>query len=75
MWKLLKEVIAEEMYSYLEQDKIVPEELKGCKKGSHGTKDQLLIDKTVLKDCKKRNTNVSMAWTDYRKAHDLVQHS
>ena len=34
-----------------------------------------MIDKTVLKDCKKRHTNLSMAWIDYRKAYDLVPHS
>ena len=62
MWKLLTELIAEEMYNYLERDKILPEEQKGCKRGSHGRKDQLLIDKTVLIDCKKRQTNLSMAW-------------
>ena len=46
-----------------------------CKRGSHGTKDQLLIDKLVLKDCRKRHTNLSMAWIDYRKVYDLVPHS
>ena len=34
-----------------------------------------MIDKTVLKDCKKRHTNLSMAWIDYRKAYDLVPRS
>ena len=34
-----------------------------------------MIDKTVLKACKKRHTNLSMAWTDYRKAYELVPHS
>ena len=61
MWKLLTGVIAEEMYNYLEREKIHSEEQKGCKRGSHETKDQLLIFKTVLKDCKKRHTNLSMA--------------
>ena len=75
MWRLLTEVIAEEMYSYIEQEKILPEEQKGCKRGSHRTKDQLLIDKRVLKDFKKRHTNLSMTWIDYRKAYDLVPHS
>ena len=75
MWKLLTGVIAEEMYNYLEQEKILPEEQKGCKRGSRGTKDQLLIDKTVLKNCRKRHTNLSMAWIDYRKAYDLAPHS
>ena len=51
MWKLLAGVIAEEMYDYLEQEKLLPEERTWC---------CLLIDKTVLKDCKKRRTNLSM---------------
>ena len=63
------------MYKYLEREKILPEEQKRCKRGSRGTKDQLLIDKSVLKNCRKRHTNLSMAWIDYRKAHDLVLHS
>ena len=33
-----------------------------------------MIDKAVLKDCKKRHTNLSMAWIDNRKAYDLVSH-
>ena len=73
--ELLTGVIAEEMYNYLEPEKILPEEQKRFERGSRGTKDQLLIDKTVLKDCKKRHTNLSMAWIDYRKAYDLVPHS
>ena len=73
MWKLLTGVVAEEMCNYLEREKILPEEQKGCKRGSRGTKDQLLIDQTVLKDCNKRHTNLS--WIDYRKAYDLVPHS
>ena len=60
-------VIAEEIYNYLEQEKILSELQKGCKRGSCGTKDLLLIDKTVLKDSKKRHTNLSSAWIDYRK--------
>ena len=75
MWKLLTGMIAEEMYNYLEQEKLLPDEQKGCKRGSRGTKHQLLIDKTVLKDCKKRHTNLSMAWIDYKKAYDFVPHS
>ena len=31
MWKLLTEVIAEEMYNYLEREKILPEKQKECK--------------------------------------------
>ena len=52
------------MYNYLEQEKILPEEQKECKRGSRGTMDQLLIDKKILKDCKKRHTNLFMVWID-----------
>ena len=37
-------------------------------------KDQLLIDKTVLRDCKRRHTNLAMAWIDYKKPA-MVLHS
>ena len=75
MWKLLTGMIAEKTYDYLENMELLPDEQKGCRRKSRGTKDQLLIDKTVLKDCKKRHTNLWMAWIDYKKAYDLVPHS
>ena len=34
-----------------------------------------MIDKMVLNDCKKRHTNLSMAWINYRKACELASHS
>ena len=53
-------MLAGKMYSHLERKNVLPSEQKGCRKGSRGTKDQLLIDKTVLRDCKKRH-NLVMA--------------
>ena len=53
MWKLLTGVIAEEMYGYGEQEKLLPEEPKGSRRGSRGAKDQSFIDKTVSKDLRK----------------------
>ena len=75
MWMLLTGVIAEEIYDYLEQEKLLTEEQKRCKQGSPGRKDQFLIDKAVLKDCKKRHNNLSMSWIDYKKTYDFVLHS
>ena len=37
MGKFLAGVIAEEMFNYLEQEKLLPEEQKGCRRGSRGT--------------------------------------
>ena len=39
------------------------------------TKDQLLIDKVVIKNCKRRKTDLNMAWIDFRKAHNMVRNS
>jgi hypothetical protein len=75
MWKLMTGTIADEMYEYLENEHLLPDEQKGCRRKSRGTKDQLLIDKTILKDCRKRHTNLAMAWIDYKKAYDFVPHS
>ena len=42
---------------------------------SRGRKDQLIIDKAALKDCKNRKTNLAIAWIDYKRAYDMVPHS
>ena len=57
MWKLMTGILAEKMYSHLEYENVLQSEQKGYRKGSRGTKDQLLIDKKVLRDCKRRHTN------------------
>ena len=38
-------------------------------------KDQLLIDKMILHDCRKRHTYLGMTWTGYKKVHNMVSHS
>ena len=47
MWKLLTGVIADQIYAHLDQEKLLPEEQKGCREGSRGTNDLLYIDRTV----------------------------
>ena len=34
-----------------------------------------MIDKTVLKDCKRRMANLALAWIDNTKAYYMVPHS
>ena len=75
MWELMTGIIAESMYTFMDTENILPEEQKGCRRRSRGTKDQLLIDKAILRDCKRRHKNLAMAWVDYRKEYDLVPHS
>ena len=71
MWKLLTGVMGEKLYHHLERNGLPTDEQKGCRKGSRGTKDQLLVDKAILKNCRRRLTNLSMAW----KAYDMLPHS
>ena len=74
MWKLLTSVLVEKVYAYLSEKKVLQDEQKGCRKDSRGTKEQLLIDKPILKHCKKHQRSLAMAWIDYKKACDMVLH-
>ena len=49
--KLLTGILDEELYEHLEKTNSLPWEQKGSRKRSRDTKDQLLIDKTLVKDC------------------------
>ena len=62
------------MTTFLEENSILPQEQKGCKRNSYGCKDQLLINKMILENCRKKNRNLSTAWIDYKKAFDRVPH-
>ena len=75
VWKLMTGIVAEEIYSFMDESELLPEEQKGCKKDSRGTNDLLFINKMVLKEVKTRKKNLAMAWIDYRKAYDMVPHS
>ena len=57
MWKLLTGMISEELYTYLEDTNTITNEQKGCRRKCKGTKDQLLIDKMIMQNCKRRTTN------------------
>ena len=74
MWKLLRGVIADQTYAHLDQEKLLPKEQKGWRKGSRGTNDLLYTDRAVIKEVKSRNNNLAMAWIDYKKAY-MLPHS
>ena len=61
MWKLLTGVVADQIYATLDQERLLPEEQQGCRKGSRGPNDLLYIDRTVSKEVKPRYTNLAMA--------------
>ena len=45
MWNLLSGVIADQIHGHLDQQKLLPEEQKACRKRSRGTNDLLYIDR------------------------------
>ena len=60
------------MYELLEEKHLLPAKQKGWTRKSRGTKDQLLVDKLIIKNCKRRKTGLGMAWIDYKKVFGLV---
>ena len=68
-------MLSEKLNTHVESNGILPEEQKGCRRRSRGTKDQLHIDKAVIRKCKRRKTNLFISWIDFRKAYDLVPYS
>ena len=75
MHKILTSTVTERTCNFLDVNNILPSEQKGCKKGSYGCKDQLLINKMLLENCCSCHKNLSTAWIDYRKAFDSVSHA
>ena len=75
VWELITGIVADEIYNHLEENDLLPEEQKGCLRHSRGTKDQLLIHKAVMKNCRPRKVGLSMVCIVYRKSYDMVPHS
>ena len=75
MYKILTSIITERTYNFSENNNILPTEQKGCKRGSYGCKDQLLINKMLLENSCYSRKNLRTGWIDYRKAFDSVPHS
>jgi hypothetical protein len=63
------------MQKYIRDKNLIPKEHKGCCRGSKGCKDQLLISKSILRECKSRKKNLCLAWIEYQEAFNGVPHS
>lgn len=74
IYKLLTSILTNRIHSFLEQNSVLPQEQKGCKRNSYGCKDQLFINKMILENCRQRKRNLSTAWIEYSKAFDSVSH-
>ena len=73
-YKLLTSILTNRMYTHIEQNDILPTEQKGCRRNSYGCRDQLMVNRMILENCRARHRNLSTAWIDYQKAFDSVPH-
>ena len=48
LWKLATSLMSAAIVCHLNSNQVWPWEQKGCKRGSRGTKDHLLVDKLVM---------------------------
>ena len=63
------------MQKYVDNENLLPKEQKGrMQQRNKRCKDQMLISKVILRECKSRKS-LSMAWIDYQKAFDRVPQS
>ena len=61
-------IMGDKLYKHLEEENLLPDEQKGYRRHSRGTKDQLLIDKLVIRNCKRRKTGlVTFGWITKRR--------
>lgn len=75
LYKIMTSLVCQRLYKHVLENNILPPEQKGCRKGSRGCKDQLLVDKAIVENAKGKKHNLSIAWIDYKKAFDSVPHS
>ena len=75
LWKLATSMMSAAIVCHLNRNQVWPWEQKGCKRGSRGTKDHLLVDKLVMFLTRRRHQNLQMTWIDYQKAYYFVPHS
>ena len=46
------------MQKYVDDENLIPKEQKGCYRGLKGCKDQLLISKAILQECKRKKKKI-----------------
>ncbi|XP_069356456.1 uncharacterized protein [Maniola hyperantus] len=71
----LTSVLSLKISRHVDENNIISGAQNGCRGGSRGTKELLLIDSVAGQLVKRNRRNFSAAWIDYRKAFDSVPHS
>ncbi|XP_052744244.1 uncharacterized protein LOC128199309 [Bicyclus anynana] len=75
IYKTLTSVLSYKITRHVDDNNIMSGAQNGCRGGSRGTKELLLIDSVVGQLVKRNRRNFAAAWIDYKKAFDSVPHS
>ena len=73
-YNLLTGVTVDRIYDHLKQKQLISTNQKVCKRNSLGTKDHIFLNKAIMKNAKKYNKNLYMAWIDYKKVYNSISH-
>ena len=72
LWKFKTDIIADKIHQHLQNENLLLEGQKGCRHTSSDTYNQLLINKAVIRNFKRRKTNLNMTWIDFRKVYAIA---
>ncbi|XP_063377562.1 uncharacterized protein LOC134664747 [Cydia fagiglandana] len=75
LYKLLTSILRAKINAHIVANNILASAQNGCRVGSRGTKELLLIDMTICQRIRRNRGALSAAWIDYKKAYDSVPHS
>ena len=75
MYKICMSGINMFLTDHVLHNNIITNEQAGGKKGTWGTTEQLLINKTILKEVKNSQRNLVTVWLNYHKAFNSIPHS
>ena len=74
LYKAITSVIDELLKEHEATHQLMQIDQKGCKQGSMGCIDHLLMDKAILEDAQFNRKNITCVWVDVKKAFDSVSH-
>ena len=75
IWKLFIGVIKDQIYEYLDRQKLLPLEQRGCKKEPSGPNDLRYIDRAVIAEVKSMEKNLAMTLINYKNTYNTVPRS
>lgn len=73
-YKIITSCIQSIIEKHCDNNNIIAEGQKGCRKGSLGCKEQLVIDSVIMGQASKKKRNLYTCFIDYKKEYDMVPH-